>query len=127
MKVNINEITARLDALIDERVYFLDKRTGEIFGMYKDAIKSYEEKEYYTALPLKNDIREYRIMEDFIESLTNKNHINRLKAAINGKGAFKRFKNTINYLGIDDNWYSIKGNSLEKIAIKWCEDNGLDY
>ena len=60
-------------------------------------------------MPSKFDIHEYEIMEDFIYSLTNEGQINRLDKAITGNGAIRRFKNTINYLGID--WYDLKGGS----------------
>ena len=85
------------------------------------------QEEYYISLPSKYDIHEYQIMEDFIYSLTNKGHINRLESAITGKGAFRRFKDTINYLGIENNWYDFKRRALEKITIEWCQDNDLDY
>ncbi|MBP7222336.1 MAG: hypothetical protein KBA50_03710 [Sedimentibacter sp.] len=154
MKVNVKEIAERMDMQLDEWLYFLDKRTGEIFEVeerflriaeeldeddnldkYLDwekntiqcAIKFYQEEKHYISLPSKYDIHEYQIMEDFIDSLTNTSHINSLERAITGEGAFRRFKDTINYLGIEKRWYDFKRKVLEKIAIEWCEDNDLEY
>ena len=154
MKVNVKDIAERLEMLFDDYIYLLDKRTGEIFEIdehylriaeesdeddnfdeyrewekknIQDAIKFFQEEKYYISLPSKYDIHEYQIMEDFIYSLTNEGHINRLERAITGKGAFRRFKDTINYLGIEKDWYDFKRKALGKIAIEWCEDNDLDY
>ena len=154
MKVNVKEIAERLDMQFDEWLYFLDKRTGDIFEVeerflriaeeldeddnlekYLDwekntiqcAIKFYQEEKHYISLPSKYDIHEYQIMEDFIDSLTNTSHINRLERAITGKGAFRRFKDTINYLGIEKKWYDFKRKVLENIVIEWCKDNDLIY
>ncbi|MDD4781214.1 MAG: UPF0158 family protein, partial [Tissierellia bacterium] len=152
MKVNVKEVAEKLDMLFDGYLYFLDKRTGEIFEIeegylgiaeeideydnfdgYRDwekniiqsAIKFFQEEMYYISLPSK--IHEYQIMEDFIDSLTNTSHIDRLERAITGKGAFRRFKDTINYLGIEKKWYDFKRKALEKIVIEWCNDNDLEY
>ena len=153
-KVNVKEIAERLDMQFDEWLYFLDKRTGDIYEVeerflriaeeldeddnlekyldwekntIKCAIKFYQEEKHYISLPSKYDIHEYQIMEDFIDSLTSTSHINHLERAITGKGAFRRFKDTINYLGIEKKWYDFKRKILEKIVIKWCEDNDLEY
>ncbi len=82
---------------------------------------------YNISLPSKYDIHEYQIMENFIYSLTSSNHINRLERAIRGKGAFRRFKDTINYLGIEKKWYDFKQKALEKIVLEWCEYHDLEY
>ena len=113
MKVNVKDIAGRLEMLFDDYLYLLDKRTGEIFEIdehylriaeesdeddnfdeyrewekknIQDAIKFFQEEKYYISLPSKYDIHEYQIMEDFIYSLTNEGHINRLERAITGKG-----------------------------------------
>ncbi|WP_326908702.1 hypothetical protein [Sedimentibacter sp. MB31-C6] len=154
MKVNVKEVAERLDMQFDDYRYFLDIRTAEIFEIEErfleiaeesdeddnfdeyldwekndihDGISFFQEQEYYISLPSKFDIHECQIMEDFIDSLTNESYINRLERAITGRGAFRRFKDTINYLGIEKNWYDFKEKALEKKLIEWCKDNDLEY
>ena len=50
-----------------------------------------------------------------------------LEQVIRGKGAFRRFKNTIRYLGIEDEWYQYQASEYRRKAIEWCEKNELEY
>jgi hypothetical protein len=47
--------------------------------------------------------------------------------AIRGGGAFRRFKDKIYYLGIEQDWYDFKEKSLMRIAKEWCTGNGLVF
>ena len=42
-----------------------------------------------------------------------------------GKGAFRRFKDTVFYLGIRDDWFAYRDNRFRDIAERWCMDNKL--
>jgi len=46
---------------------------------------------------------------------------------IKGSGAFRRFKNAIREMGVDEAWYQFKQNALEEIAIEWLEENQIPY
>jgi GAF domain-containing protein len=79
------------------------------------------------ALPSEYDIHEYSIMQEFAESLTNAKQADALLYAIRGSGAFRRFKDRIHELGIADQWYAYRAAALKKMAVDWCEENGLSY
>ncbi|MEC1697904.1 UPF0158 family protein [Schinkia azotoformans] len=72
-------------------------------------------------------MNEYEMMEDFCYSLSNDKDRNRLLNAISGRGAFRRFKDEIIYMGIRDEWFEFRDKCYEKVAIEWCKDNGIDY
>ena len=64
-------------------------------------------------------------MEEFVFSLQDIKIREVLACAISGKGAFRRFKETIKKYGIEDQWYKYQHEQLQKKAIEWCRQNGL--
>ena len=65
-------------------------------------------------------------MEDFVDMLSGTAH-DRLSSAIQGRGAFRRFKDAVVKMGIDQEWYNFQADAYKSKAIRWCEDNGIDY
>jgi len=83
--------------------------------------------EDYIALPTKFDIHEYEIMKRFCLSIEDDMLRDDLLDAIQGSGAFRRFKNMIYRRGIQDAWYSYRRAALEEIAIEWLTEHGIAY
>ncbi len=52
---------------------------------------------------------------------------NILENAISGRGAFRRFKDSVINIGIQQKWYSYKERAYEQIAIDWCKNHNLEY
>jgi len=48
-------------------------------------------------------------------------------SAIRGAGAFRRFRDTIHRLGIQDHWYAHRRTALEKIGVDWLEEYQISY
>ncbi|MFN7097993.1 MAG: hypothetical protein ACK4PR_10635 [Gammaproteobacteria bacterium] len=46
--------------------------------------------------------------------------------AISGKGAFSRFKQEINELGITNEWYQYRDACYKEYLVDWCEENELE-
>ena len=87
----------------------------------------YEHEEDYLSLPSQDDIHEYDIMQEFCESVENPQHSSQLLRAIKGSGAFRRFKDLVNELGIEKRWFSFRRAAFREIAIEWCDDNNIEY
>ena len=66
-------------------------------------------------------------MEDFCLEIIDQQKQNNLLSAIKGKGAFRRFKDMINDFELETEWYSYRDERLKQIAIKWCQDNNINY
>ena len=81
----------------------------------------------YIALPDRFEIEEYRVMERFANELTDASASQRLQRAIHGRGAFRRFKDAVQDLGLAQQWYAYRDRALEAIAIDWCDANGIAY
>jgi hypothetical protein len=89
-----------------------------------DIIENFED---YEELPNKFEINEYDMMENFCYSLENQRNMDLLLDAIRSKGAFRRFKDKVIHLGIDEKWYAYRDQSYKQIAIDWCRDNKVEY
>ncbi len=81
----------------------------------------------YRRVPTRYEIDEYGMMEDFIYSLDNTLIKEKLSYAINGKGAFRRFKDTAFDYGIIDRWYEFRDKAYKKVAIEFCRDSEIDF
>ena len=111
-----------------------DKETGEIEWISDMAMTQKEQEEIYGRLdehgfyrlPTSFDIRDYDIMEDFVDMLSGAAH-DRLSSAIQGRGAFRRFKDAVIKMGIDQEWYDFQADAYKRKAIRWCEDNEIEY
>ena len=50
-----------------------------------------------------------------------------LAYAIRGKGAFRRFKQSVRYHGLEQRWYDYLAEAYRELAIRWCAEEGLEY
>ena len=93
-----------------------DKEIAELIEMEWDR---------FIRLPGKYEIHEYRIMEDFIDELNDQKLQMELYRAIQGRGAFRRFKDKIRYSGIEQQWYDYQNNAYREFALRWCKENNI--
>ncbi len=150
-RVKLSEIVGEMELQHDQGSLYLNKKTGEVVLLIDEEMLTEEEgesseelpewpreakkvakdilenSENYEELPSKEEINEYRIMEDFCHSVEDRGVSEKLSAAIKGRGAFSRFKENIVRMGIEARWYKYKKEAFKKIAIEWCEDRNIDY
>jgi hypothetical protein len=125
-KIKLSEIVNELEMQSEEISCFFSKKTGEFYGISHEdfeaaesghSLGSYPEWQHksiqialdiidnmhdYIKLPSQFDIDEYRIMEKFCFVVEDKKISESLYNAIKGKGAFRRFKDSIHEFGIAD-------------------------
>lgn len=136
MKVKLETVIEAIEMADDTSRGFLNLDTMEIVWL-NDYFDSKENErlseeidnhfDRYLALPTQWDVHEYSIMEDFIDSLEDAVTQNKLYRAIRGRGAFRRFKDTVYYLGIEKEWFKYRDEAIENIARRWCNENKIDY
>ena len=65
-------------------------------------------------------------MVEFMESLNDENLKEKLEIALDGRGAFRRFKNVL-----FDSPKERNGSNSEiknkKAVLEWCKENGIEY
>ncbi len=133
MSIKLDNIIETLESVDREKEAYLNPETNEIFysniGDYvelsEDELDDLFEKSIM--LPTQFDINEYGMMRDFIETIEDPKLYNQLQIAINGKGAFRRFKDTCINFEIENNWYKFRDEQYKKLAIEWCKNNHIDF
>jgi hypothetical protein len=152
--VDLNSLIEEMDMQLEDYTILVNKKTGEIVSVNSYNLRDVEDGEIeppysgyqdwekeelkiceeiivnyddYVDIPSKYDINEYEIMEDFCYSIEDDKLRNKMCQVINGRGAFRRFKDNIRYYGIEEDWYKFKEEGLKEIAIKWCKDNDIEY
>jgi hypothetical protein len=151
MRVKFNEVVEALESATGEHAHYLDKRTGEIILLTSedlqaaaedDLISEYpdwqresilkarevlKDSEAFAQLPDQFDVHEYKIMEEFCLAFEDREVGDELRRLIKGGGAFRRFKNAVHEMGVDQAWYEFKRSALEKIATQWLGENDIPY
>ena len=66
-------------------------------------------------------------MADFADGITDEHAGRRLAGAIQGKGAFRRFKNELHeeYPDLLPAWYAFRDTRARRRAVQWLADNSL--
>ena len=151
-KVDLDKVLEALEFVSDEGNSYYNKGTGEIIYIGEEeqriadrcemdelegypewqreiietAIDLEENWDNYISLPSKFDIDEYEIMVEFCDSIENDRISKQLSNSLNGRGAFRRFKDTAIRLNVENKWYDFRDEALKKIAVEWSEDNGIE-
>lgn len=80
----------------------------------------------YIGIPKATSREGYRDMEDFIYTVEDKHLQDLLSVAIDGKGAFRRFKNVLyNYPQEQERWFAFQGNRVEEQVLAWLKSEGI--
>jgi len=128
----INRKTGELITLTDEELALVEDpdEAAEAAEWQKDLLPKAQEvlaSQDFIPLPGKFEIHEWSIMERFARSLTDAAVSDELDAAVHGRGAFRRFKDGVQRLGIADEWYRFREAALEEIAIEFLEAHGIAF
>ena len=153
VKIKLSEIVDSMDCQSDDLTAYLNRENGKIemvpdestvvseegeeqeeangmFGIgVEDAflVKEIIQGKKWISLPSKFDIHDHQIMEDFCLSQKDPVRRDRLLTAIQGRGAFARFKGIAGELGILEKWYEFKKAEYSEIAKQWCDRNGVEF
>lgn len=77
----------------------------------------------YITLPTQYDANEYGMMRDFALMLDDESVKLKLLKAIESKGAFRRFKDAVSFLGISDDWLAFRDKRYRQFVRGWCDKN----
>ncbi len=133
MKVKLDDVVEALDFVNMEHDAYYNPLKNEFFysdiGDYTDLNEDELDElfENSIGLPTQYEINEYRMMKEFIETIEDVKLYNQLQIAINGRGAFRRFKDTCINFDIIEAWYKYRDKRYKDIAIEWCNDNNINY
>lgn len=151
MPVKLQHIIDEMETQSEGYLSFIHLKTGEIVTVSQEALSIAEDGEDYddllewqqedietaysiieneqefVSLPTKFDIDEYGMMERFSFNVTDSKRQEQLLDSIRGKGAFRRFQDQVNCLGIEELWYEHRNNRYKEIAIDFCKYHNINY
>jgi len=131
-KLDLGAAAEEFEMISSDTHLFYNVRTGE-FDFYNDFMDleddDAEKFEYddWVSAPHQQDIGEYDIMVDFAETVSDPRKNELLSVSLEGRGAFRRFKDTLHRVGLIDEWYTFKHEAYIEIAREWCEKKGIEY
>jgi hypothetical protein len=148
--VKLDDLIGEIELQMDETFTYINTLTGEVITLLREEIRAAEdeaplenfpdwqrenieqainiiedENETYLDFTLRNEYDEYELVEEFIGKISEAEVREELFGAIQGKGAFRRFKDAIREYDIEKQWYDFKGTRLKELVIDWCKEKGL--
>jgi len=135
LKINLDELCSAMEDSSYEHEYYLDLETGEILFLseYMDDEETEklrdridEESDRYELIPKAESHEGYEDMEDFIATVKDEHLAELLEVAINGRGAFRRFKDVLlRYPEERERWFQFKDERMQERALEWLHDIGV--
>ncbi len=134
LTIDLDQLYQAMEDGSYENEYYLDLDTGEILFIsdymddeetrkLKDQIE--EDFDRYKLIPKAESREGHGDMQDFIAIVENERLAELLEVAINGKGAFRRFKNVLLiYPEERERWFKFKDDRMRERALEWLE--GID-
>lgn len=113
----VHRPTGRVISDMDsEAVWINDYRdpAAESVEMEVPTVEEIAESEDFIPVPDSFDIHEWSIMERFSQGQSDPDIADRLLGAIHGGGAFRRFKDAVYELDIDQQWYRFRVSCFVK-------------
>ena len=135
LKIDLDELCSAMEDSSYEHEHYLDLKTGEILFLseYTDDEETRslrerieEEPDRYEQIPRAESHEGYEDMEDFIATVKDEHLAELLELAINGRGAFRRFKDVLlRYPEERERWFQFKDERIEERARGWLDDIGI--
>ncbi|MDP3706180.1 MAG: UPF0158 family protein [Legionellaceae bacterium] len=146
-KLKLSDLVDALECYFDEHRSFIDLKNNIVCLISDSALscaennddnypawqheeiqsaKAYlEDHSNFIALPSQYDVNEYDMMENFAFALDDEHQKEKLLIALRGKCAFRRFKDTACFLGIENDWYCYRDKQYKQFMLDWCETNDI--
>lgn len=135
LKVDVDVLCTAIDDNSWEHNYHLNLETGEILFIsdYMDEeeverLRSEidENSDCYKPIPRAESREGYEDMADFIVTVGDEHLQELLEVAINGEGAFRRFKDVLAcYPDERERWLRFKDDKVRERALEWLESIGV--
>lgn len=153
LKVDLEEIGMHMETRDRyDQDYYLDKESGEVEILLKECmdvveggreiddlpdwqkemVKTAEDILYthpdrYEWIPEKPSYEGYNLMVEFAESVEDERLGEKLAIALDGKGAFRRFKNVLyDYPEYREEWFKFKQRRMNQEVIEWLQSIGIE-
>lgn len=137
LKVDMSELVMAMNDGSYDTEYYLDMETGEVITIFEDSdyMEEYteilaaieDESERYVYIDKVESWDAYRDMEEFISTVKDEQLKKLLLVAIDGMGAFSRFRKVIwEYPEAADRWFALKNEKDRQRALRFLDAIGVE-
>ena len=154
LKIDLSELVHKMELGENlELTGYLDTETGEIISMPDNVMGAVEEgdeaagalpdweqelaetaesilsdeRDRFLLIPKRESREGYEIMAVFAGTVRGKGLKDKLSIALNGKGAFRRFRSVLDDHPAElERWYKFKDDCMREEAIQWLILNGIE-
>lgn len=149
---SLRELIDELDLGVEGTTTYVHRKTGEVVLVTEDMsrvtslhedvdeesladweramlpkLREATTSEDYAVFSLGEELDEYRLMERFIRTVEDERVSAQLQRAIQGRGAFRHFKDVAREHGLLDAWFEYRDGAVEEVVARWLEDNGIPF
>lgn len=129
-KVNLDDVATALDDHSFDGNWWIDAATGEVWywGVDTEGDSDFDPDKRPNARPIEplSSRVGYGDMEDFIARVADRRAAELLQRAIAGRGAFRRFKDTLfEFPDLRERWFRFRDTRVQRRAIEFLVDEGL--
>jgi len=135
-KIKLRDVLDALEFTSSDINYFFEKKTEKIYMIsefadnLEDNLEAQqrldENPDDFIALPNEYEINEYQIIKSFCCTLEDEKVCDALLHRIQGRGAFRNFKDALYEFELRELWHTYHHGRLKEIAYDWCQTNELD-
>jgi hypothetical protein len=137
VQVDLEELRFAMEDASFEHRYFLDTETGEVILVSelfdddeaREQLTRIDEAERgrYLEVPRADSHEGYAYMQDFIASVRDEHLQELLSVAIQGRGAFRRFKDVLAHDPAEQQrWFDFQAGRLDARAREWLAEEGCE-
>ncbi len=129
-KVDLGGLCHALEDHSYQSTWWFDPQTGEVEPRFsvepeEEAEDGAEDRRLILVEPISSR-ESYQDMEDFVARVPDPRARELLERAIDGRGAFRRFKDTLpEFPAIRDQWFKFHDARMTRRAIEWLEDEAV--
>ena len=129
LKIDMIALELSFDSGFEEVTGFLDLETGQVISVeqFSPEAENYELSEQYLPVPRQDSHDGYEDMVQFNETVSDPRLHELLTVAIQGKGAFRRFKDMIaRNPEVEQRWYLHKDQRLHERIAEWLDSVDIE-
>ncbi len=138
LPLSLRALADQYDGIPNEMTVYVNRATGEILWLADDdsgyACDEDEEdrarvegSDDFVAMPDKFELHEYRIMQSFAEDHATEAVSRALCKAIEGNGAFRRFTDRAQQLGVIEEWYRYKARIVANFVAEFLTEHKIPF
>jgi hypothetical protein len=136
LKIDLSELELAFENASWEAEYYLDRETGEIILIgsmittssgVTQQIQNVTDKDRYLQVPHAVPRDGFRDMERFVETVKDVGLHQALSVAVNGKGAFRRFKDVLHdYPQERERWFRFQADRVQQRVLEWLDSEDIE-